>query len=88
MDDNPRPTIIYPCQTPSGDYNGLSVSHQFPDVLVMDIGGELSILSMLSMSVHLLAATVVSHTKHVWYSEHGTYCRFEIILERAMRQPT
>ena len=26
----------------------------------------------------------VSCTKHVWYSEHGTYCRFEIILERAM----
>ena len=27
---------------------------------------------------------MVSHTKHVWYSEHGMYCRFEIILERAM----
>ena len=26
----------------------------------------------------------LSHTKHVWYSEHGMYCRFEIILERAM----
>ena len=26
----------------------------------------------------------VSRTKHVWYSEHGTYYRFEIILERAM----
>ena len=26
----------------------------------------------------------VSHTKHVWYSEHGMYCRFEIILEQAM----
>ena len=26
----------------------------------------------------------VSHTKHVWYSEHGMYCRFEIILERVM----
>ncbi|KIM55788.1 hypothetical protein SCLCIDRAFT_133927, partial [Scleroderma citrinum Foug A] len=26
----------------------------------------------------------VSRTKHVWYSEHGMYCRFEIILERAM----
>ena len=23
----------------------------------------------------------VSHTKHVWYSEHGTYYRFEFILE-------
>ena len=27
---------------------------------------------------------VVSHTKHVWYSEHGMYCRVEIILEQAM----
>ena len=26
----------------------------------------------------------VSCTKHVWYSEHGMYCRFEIILERVM----
>ena len=26
----------------------------------------------------------VSHTKHVWYSEHGTYYRFEFILEQAM----
>ena len=26
----------------------------------------------------------VSRTKHIWYSEHGMYCRFEIILERAM----
>ena len=26
----------------------------------------------------------VSCTKHVWYSEHGMYCQFEIILERAM----
>ena len=27
---------------------------------------------------------MLSRTKHVWYSEHGMYCRFEIILERAM----
>ena len=26
----------------------------------------------------------LSHTKHVWYSEHGTYYRFKFILERAM----
>ena len=26
----------------------------------------------------------LSCTKHVWYSEHGMYCQFEIILERAM----
>ena len=32
----------------------------------------------------LLFVTPVSRTKHVWYSEHGMYCRFEIILERAM----
>ena len=27
---------------------------------------------------------VLSRTKHVWYSEHGTYYRFEFILERVM----
>ena len=27
---------------------------------------------------------VVSCTKYVWYSEHGTYHRFKIILEQAM----
>ena len=27
---------------------------------------------------------LLSRTKHVWYSEHGMYCQFEIILERAM----
>ena len=26
----------------------------------------------------------MSRTKHVWYSEHGTYYQFEFILERAM----
>ena len=26
----------------------------------------------------------LSRTKHVWYSEHGTYYRFKFILERAM----
>ena len=26
----------------------------------------------------------MSHTKHVWYSEHGTYCQFKIILEGGM----
>ena len=26
----------------------------------------------------------VSRTKHVWYSEHGTYYQFEIILGRVM----
>ena len=26
----------------------------------------------------------LSHTKHVWYSEDGTYYQFEIILERAI----
>ena len=27
---------------------------------------------------------LLSRTKHIWYSEHGTYYRFEFILERAM----
>ena len=27
---------------------------------------------------------MVSGTKHIWYSEHGTYYQFEFILERAM----
>ena len=26
----------------------------------------------------------LSRTKHIWYSEHGTYYQFEFILERAM----
>ena len=26
----------------------------------------------------------VSRTKHVWYSEHGTYYQFKIILEQVM----
>ena len=30
------------------------------------------------------SAGTVSCTKHVWYSEHGTYYWFKIILERAM----
>ena len=33
---------------------------------------------------HSLPTQALSRTKHVWYSEHGMYCRFEIILERAM----
>ena len=28
--------------------------------------------------------SLLSCTKHIWYSEHGMYCQFEIILERAM----
>ena len=36
---------------------------------------------MVEMSEPLIA---VSRTKHVWYSEHGTYYRFEFILERMM----
>ena len=30
------------------------------------------------------ADEAVSRTKHVWYSEHGMYCRFKIILEQVM----
>ena len=36
---------------------------------VRDFGGQVCTLSC---------------TEHVWYSEHGMYCQFEIILERAM----
>ena len=32
----------------------------------------------------MLRAYAMSRTKHVWYSEHGTYYRFEFILERVM----
>ena len=31
-----------------------------------------------------LWSSPVSHTKHVWYSEHGTYYWFKFILEQAM----
>ena len=33
MIDNGLSRIIIHCQTPSGDYNGLSPSHQFPDIV-------------------------------------------------------
>ena len=32
----------------------------------------------------MAAAHALSCTKHVWYSEHGTYYQFEFILERVM----
>ena len=34
--------------------------------------------------MHPCMEWALSHTKHVWYSEHGTYYRFKFILERAM----
>ena len=37
-----------------------------------------------TVMVMLTGVNTVSRTKHVWYSEHGTYYRFEFILERAM----
>ena len=40
-------------------------------VILVDIG---------DIEVHV----TVSHTIHVWYSENGTYHRFEIILEQVM----
>ena len=36
------------------------------------------------LGISTLNTIAVSRTKHIWYSEHGMYCRFEIILERAM----
>ena len=41
-------------------------------------------LALLVMQNTLLPCSPVSRTKHVWYSEHGTYYRFDFILERAM----
>ena len=36
--------------------------------------------------IHVISAVdqLVSCTKHVWYSEHGMYYQFEIILEQVM----
>ena len=34
--------------------------------------------------LHFIFFIMLSRTKHVWYSEHGTYYRFKFILERAM----
>ena len=31
-----------------------------------------------------ISICALSRTKHVWYSEHGTYYRFEFILEQVM----
>ena len=36
------------------------------------------------MDRRIVVFNTVSRTKHIWYSEHGMYCRFEIILERVM----
>ena len=38
----------------------------------------------MSQKVSAWLHSTVSRTKHVWYSEHGTYYQFEFILERAM----
>ena len=35
-------------------------------------------------NIHYESSSSLSCTKRVWYSEHGMYCQFEIILERAM----
>ena len=37
-----------------------------------------------SRAAYKVVSGLVSHTKHIWYSEHGTYYRFKLILERAM----
>ena len=38
--------------------------------------------SLINCALQVLS--MLSRTKHVWYSEHGTYYQFEFILERAM----
>ena len=47
-----------------------------------DVKGEVRQLRKLMEANE--KALPLSRTKHVWYSEHGMYCQFEIILERAM----
>ena len=52
---------------------------------------KLELLQSVVLSIRLSGAVsqwsadvmehVLSRTKHVWYSEHGMYCQFEIILE-------
>ena len=37
-----------------------------------------------SNSLAVIPISALSRTKHIWYSEHGMYCRFKIILERVM----
>ena len=55
--------------------------------LTSDMGPSQSHTETLQ-SVHMESigpsVDTMSRTKHVWYSEHGTYYRFEFILERAM----
>ena len=47
--------------------------------------GDLSWLQKCSANSGLLSRTLDFVCCHdVWYSEHGMYCRFEIILEQAM----
>ena len=46
--------------------------------------GHPSNLQSISKDPLNIDVDTVSHTKHVWYSEHGTYYQFKFILERAM----
>ena len=52
--------------------------------LVSSASGVQALKEYLFLSLERDSLLPVSCTKHVWYSEHGTYYRFEFILERAM----
>ena len=61
-------------------------THPFLTLTIQHILGSCSLFHVWRWSYvcyHALWDTL-SCTKHVWYSEHGMYCRFKFILEQAM----
>ena len=69
---NPGQFIFYPVRK-----TGIEVVPEGTVTVASDLRGQ-------PVEVHNIPRDVVSSTKHVWYSEHGMYYQFEIILERAM----
>ena len=55
-----------------------------PESTRAEIGGISRDIMVMEGIRELGSERAVSHTKHVWYSEHGTYYRFKFILEQVM----
>ena len=55
-----------------------------PESTRAKIGGISRDVMVMEGIRELGSERAVSRTKHIWYSEHGTYYRFKFILEGAM----
>ena len=60
----------------------LQTLHEHSRILLSMVGHPL--LHQSHLSFLWWCPLPLSRTKHVWYSEHGTYCQFKIILEQVM----